>query len=116
MIGRMRRPDTHGEVAQFVPKPSELAATIRRLALDTGYVGFSEHCIDRMEERGVSRLEAVRVLRGGEIRGEIEAGKSQGEWKCKVVAKPRGSRELGVVTVVVNGQRLFVKTVEWEDK
>jgi hypothetical protein len=28
----------------------------------------------------------------------------------------KGSREIGVATVVVNGKHLFVKTVEWEDK
>jgi hypothetical protein len=57
----------------------------------------------------------LRVLRGGDIRGLIEAGKAKGEWKCKVVMNLKGSREIGVVTIVVNGQRLFIKTVEWED-
>jgi len=27
----------------------------------------------------------------------------------------KGNRDVGVATLVVNGQRLFVKTVEWED-
>ena len=90
-------------------------ATIRRLAQDSGLVGFGNHSIERMEERGITRLDALRVLRGGDIRGEIEPGRSSGEWKCKVVMKIRGSREIGVVTVVANERRLFVKTVEWED-
>ena len=27
----------------------------------------------------------------------------------------KGSREIGVVTIVMSNRRLFVKTVEWED-
>jgi len=46
---------------------------------------------------------------------DIEPGKNPGEWKCKMVANIKGNRDVGVATLVVNGQRLFVKTVEWED-
>ena len=68
-----------------------------------------------MEERDISDLQALQVLRTGMIEGAIEAGKHKGEWKCKMVAGIRGRREVGVVTICSNGQRLFVKTVEWED-
>ncbi|WP_113891626.1 DUF4258 domain-containing protein [Roseiarcus fermentans] len=105
-----------GEIVQFSPKPAELAAVIRRIATDSGCVGFSDHAVDRMEERGITRLDALRVLRGGDIRGEIKAGRACGEWKCKVVMNLKGSRNIGVVTLVVKMQRLFVKTVEWEDR
>lgn len=67
-----------------------------------------------MEERGITDREAIRVLRVGELKGEIEPGTQRGEWKCKVVAPMKGSREIGVVVVTVGGL-LFVKTVEWED-
>ena len=69
-----------------------------------------------MEERDITTMDALRVLRNGEIVGEIEPGKATGEWKCKMVAKRRGSRDLGVVSVVMQTGRLFVKTVEWEDQ
>jgi hypothetical protein len=110
----MAEPQKPGLV-QFVPRPATLTATIRQLAQDSGKVGFGGHSLDRMDERGITRLDALRVLRLGSISGEIEQGRNKGEWKCKMVHKQQGSREIGVVTVVVNGQRLFVKTVEWED-
>jgi hypothetical protein len=68
-----------------------------------------------MEERGITTLDALRVLRGGDIEGEIVAGANPGEWKCKVIAKIRGSREIGVITITMRTGHLFVKTVEWED-
>jgi hypothetical protein len=68
-----------------------------------------------MEERGITRLDAVRVLQRGSISGKVEPGKNHGEWKCKIVARLKGSREIGVVTIVVKEKKLFVKTVEWED-
>ena len=51
------------------------------------------------------------------IDGAIVAGKKSGEWKCKVIRKAeRSARWIGVVTVVIRDERLFVLTVEWEDR
>jgi hypothetical protein len=111
----MVEPKKQAIVKEFKPKPSELLKIIRRLAQDSKLVGFGGHSIDRMEQRGITRLDALRVLRTGQIEGDIEAGNAEGEWKCKIVSKLQGSREIGVVTIVANGRRLFVKTVEWED-
>jgi hypothetical protein len=72
----MEKPNPIGELKNFVPRVSELIATVRRIAQDSGLVGFSEHALDRMEERGITRLDALRVLRGGDIHGRIEPGKS----------------------------------------
>ncbi len=104
------------QIVQFLPKPSALAAMIRQIAQDSGRVGFGDHSVERMEERGITRLDALRVLRFGTIHGSIEQGRSEGEWKCKMVHKSQGSREIGVVTIVIKSQRLFVKTIEWEDR
>jgi hypothetical protein len=68
-----------------------------------------------MVERGITDRDAISVLRTGELRGNIEPGTTRGEWKCKFVAPIKGSREVGVVAVVLVNGRLFVKTVEWED-
>lgn len=102
-------------VASFKPRPGELVKTVQRLALDSGVVFFSEHALDRMEEREITRLDALRVLRTGRIVGEITSGKKAGEWKCKVVAKLKGNREAGIATITIQNKRLLVKTVEWED-
>lgn len=103
------------KIASFKPRINDLEQIIRTLAAGRMSPGFSEHALDRMEERGITTLDVVRVLRLGGIKGEVEAGRSAGEWKCKVVAKVKGSREIGVITIVVAQQRLFIKTVEWED-
>lgn len=105
-----------GEIAAFKPRPHQLLATIQKLAADSRNVAFGRHARERMEERDITTLDALRVLLSGHISGEVTAGKSPGEWKCKVVARRKGSREIGVVTIVMNAGRLFIKTVEWEDR
>lgn len=80
-----------------------------------GEVAFSGHALDRMEERDISDIQVIRVLKRGDLRGEVEAGTGKGEWKCKIVDTGRGAREIGVVTLLIKNRRLFVKTVEWED-
>lgn len=97
------------------PGAEELRRAIRRLAVDTNSVGWSDHALKQMGHRDISDHDVLRVLRTGDIRGEITAGRSAGEWKCKVVARIKGNRDVGVVTVVCDGKRLFLKTVEWED-
>lgn len=104
------------KVAMFKPRAHQLLATIKKLAAKSDNVSFSEHCYERMEERGITTLDALRVLRNGEIEGEIEPGNGSGEWKCKIVERRRGSRDIGVATLVMKERRLFVKTVEWEDR
>lgn len=102
-------------VMPFRPQPAALAKMVRMAASDSKNVAFGRHARERMEERGITDREAIRVLRTGEIEGDIEPGSQPGEWKCKIVAPMKGSREVGVVTVVLVSGRLFVKTVEWED-
>jgi len=53
-------------------------------------------------------------LRGGSITEQPEET-PKGEWKCKMVYPIRGAREVGVVTIILKSDRLFIKTVEWED-
>lgn len=103
------------KIADFKPRPGDLANTIRHLAQDSNNVGWSDHAQDQMVSRDILDTQALKVLRTGDIEGEIEAGRSNGEWKCKMVAPIKGNRDVGVVTIVCNGKRLFVKTVEWED-
>lgn len=102
-------------VVQFRLLPSQLLDMVRGAAVDSANVKFGNHALDRMEERGITTLDALRVLRGGIIDGAIEPGRNHGEWKCKIVKTMKGSREIGVITLVMSANRLFVKTVEWED-
>jgi hypothetical protein len=104
-----------GSVRPFAPRPEELLERIRRVAKESKNVGFSTHAEDRMDERGITDLDVLRVLRSGDIKGEVEAGRSEGEWKAKVTAPIKGRREVGVVVLVIHNRKLRVKTVEWED-
>lgn len=92
----------------------QLEKRIHELAC-LGKVAFGNHTYDRMDERGISDVQILRALKTGGIRGDIEPGRSPGEWKCKVVERMKGLREIGVVTIIIRNARLYIKTVEWED-
>lgn len=102
-------------VVEFRPLPSQLEAMVHKAAMDSANVKFGTHALERMDERGITTLDALRVLKSGHLSGRVDSGSHAGEWKCKLVKQMRGSREIGVVTVVLKNGRLFVKTVEWED-
>lgn len=68
-----------------------------------------------MDGRDITDRMMFDVLRTGFLTGLIEPGAHPGEWKAKMCKQIKGQREVGVVTIVINMQRLFVKTVEWED-
>jgi hypothetical protein len=93
---------------------TQLETRVHELA-HKGVVYFSDHALDRMDLRGISDVQAVRVLASGELRGEPEPGNRPGEWKVKMVARMKGMREIGVVSIIVRNSKIFVKTVEWED-
>jgi hypothetical protein len=88
---------------------------VRKIAEDSKNVAFGVHARERMEERGIDDRDAIKVIRIGELKGDIEPGKARGEWKCKITAQIKGSREIGVVTLVLATGKILVKTVEWED-
>ena len=99
------------------PHPGALRKQIAELARD-GAISWGTHSLkERSPERGIDINDARRVLKIGEIMGPIEPGLNAGEWKCKVVAKAEDRpRRIGVAVIVIQDRRLFIKTVEWEDK
>jgi Domain of unknown function (DUF4258) len=102
-------------VARMALRPDEFEDRVRNLAAVTGRVAWSAHARERMEERDISIRVALTVLREGRVSGPIEPGQSAGEWKAKIVRNVKGRRDVGVVVVIIRNDRLFVKTVEWED-
>lgn len=107
------------------PKAHRLIAVIRLLAEHSERVFWGDHAFERLELRDsrsdieLNTTVALRVLRLGDIDGDIEAGANKGEWKVKVIAPlshKRGERNVGVVVIVLNAEGLFVKSVEWEDR
>jgi Domain of unknown function (DUF4258) len=103
--------------ANCVPwmRPHQAEKLIRQLAANTSNIRWSAHALERMPERGIPDVVAVEVLRTGFVKGEVEPGSNPGEWKAKMSKEVKGRREVGVVTIIVRSERLFVKTVEWED-
>lgn len=101
------------------PSPEALAATIRRLSKERK-IGYMVHGDFRLEERFKQMRRDVfdmyNVLENGSI-VEIEPGANSGEWKVKMVGAVEGTkRKMGVVPIVVQRERLLIKTVEWEDR
>ena len=87
---------------------------IREAANAPGQVTFGNHARERMLEREIDDVDALRVLRNGNMKGEPEPAEP-GEWKCKLTMTIKGARDVGVVVIILRSKRLFVKTVEWED-
>ncbi|MDE2486136.1 MAG: DUF4258 domain-containing protein [Alphaproteobacteria bacterium] len=92
-----------------------MMAKIRELAADSAKVFFSPHAQEQMAKRGITDAEVIRGLKLGEISGLPWHEPEIGGRACKVVFRPRGSRAIGVVTVVLEIEELVLKTVEWED-
>lgn len=88
---------------------------IRELAAETKNIYLSDHAQERMWERDISAMEVFEVLRLGHIDGVPWVEPETKEQACKVVFKKKGSRAIGVVTILLTDDGLLVKTVEWED-
>lgn len=87
---------------------------IRATAMDSNNVILSDHALERMEQRGFVDVQVFEILRTGVI-VENPTQTQFREWKCKVIKKLRGAREAGVITIILQNGKLWVKTVEWED-
>lgn len=76
---------------------------------------FGDHAFDRIEERSITRIDALRILRTGYVEGNLQKN-VDGDWEVTVVKRMPGCREAGVVVIVFReDDELFVKTVEWMD-
>jgi hypothetical protein len=113
-----RTPNTR--VAEFRPRVRDIENLIRELAKDSRNVRwrskqYETHVASRMDWRDITDQMMFEVLRTGFVKGDITPGRAPGEWKVKMCKEMKGRREVGVVTIVINQKRLFIKTVEWED-
>jgi hypothetical protein len=84
-------------VTRYRLTPALAEQRVRKFAEASENIAWSSHALRRMNERG-----------------EPE-GTAMGEWKCKMVHRLRGTREAGVVIIILKRGGLFIKTVEWED-
>jgi hypothetical protein len=70
-----------------------------------------------MDQREIFDRDVLRVLRTGliDIHSIKPAEQGAGAWVCKMTQQIKGSRDVGVITVVSSGKKLIVVTAEWED-
>ena len=109
-------------MAQIIPFPGgssweeRLVCEVHKRAQTSDNIIFSYHARDRMDKRDISDADVLRILRNGDLRGEIKQGQGENEWKLKIVYLLRETREAGVVAIVyLNSTKLLAVTVEWED-
>lgn len=109
-----------GKVVALPLGNANLQREIRRRAENKNNVRFSAHAFDRIGERSgvveITQEDVYKVLRFGDIEGNPRPGKKDGEMVATVVYRPKGSRAVGVATVVKGSDdKLFVTTVMWRD-
>lgn len=105
----------NSSVVVLAPRPQDFIERVRALAADSKRVKWTNHALERMQQRGITTRVALTVVREGVTVGAIEPGRSPGEWKAKIVRNVKGRRDVGVVVLLVKQSHLTVKTVEWED-
>lgn len=70
-----------------------------------------------MAERGIVFTDVLRTLRIGDPINADEAGQNEGEVKLDIAFRPKGAREMVLVTLVVTvEEKVFIKTVMWRDE
>lgn len=110
----MRKPTREPVVASYRLTAGMAEKRIRGLALETENIRWGIHALDRMTERGIFDVLVLRVVRNGSC-PENPVLTERGEWKAKMVCRVAGARDVGVVVVILKANKLFIKTVEWED-
>ena len=107
-------PKASAKVTGIILTAAVAEKRIRQISLVTENVILGNHALERMAEREIYDIEVLRVLRTGYV-DERPERTAQDEWQCKVTLKIKGGRSAGVVTIILQSGKLFVKTVEWED-
>lgn len=66
----------------------DLEAIVHERAFDSKNVDFTVHCLERLEEREVTPIEALRCLRRGRIIGSIDYSEQHNTWKFRIQEDP----------------------------
>ena len=117
----MAQDDKPGQVVRPVRwsalRADEAGRIVRERAAATSKVIFGAHAFERVEERAITQVDAMTILRQGGVEGVPELAANGSDWKVVVVRRMPGGREAGAVTVIYRppSDELFVVTVEWMD-
>lgn len=112
------KPPIRATVVPFDNRQRDAMAAVRRLVVsDSRKIKLSSHARTQMQQRNIVVRDVYRALECGDPSGPLEFGNKEGEIKLIVTFKPRGMRELAVVTIVMTAdEKVFVKTVMWKDE
>ncbi len=118
-----KRMTENGQGIPSSPEPlSPAAATehIRRIAqADDFTLTLSDHAKDRMDERSITSLDIMYVLKSGFIYDEPEDATRLGYFKYKMLNRTPNSngREVEIVVIPsMHGPKAKVATVMWGDE
>jgi len=62
----------------------ELETIVHARAMDSHNIDFTVHCLERLEEREITLIEALRCLRRGQIVGDIKHNQQLNTWKFRI--------------------------------
>ncbi|MCA6128480.1 DUF4258 domain-containing protein [Thalassolituus oleivorans] len=97
-------------------KAHEVRAEIKRIAdSSTHFVEFLDHALDRMEQRGVTTRQALRVLRNGDQEGNAEwcTDKERG-WRCRLSRITAGEKITVIAKLVERKNSTCLVVTTWE--
>lgn len=91
------------------PPHQEALAQVRRRAEHSRNIAWTEHALDRMDEREITSRQALRTIRGGDIADRIVPD-GEDEWKVTLKKRDTG-RTVHVVVALAGKEDLTVITV-----
>ncbi|MFC3180902.1 DUF4258 domain-containing protein [Cypionkella sinensis] len=115
MVGGQQTGGNNPQKAGNLRRPEAFTRVVRFLAQESSQVIITTHAEERMYERGITTKMLFDTLRKGVLVGNVEEAKKAGDYQGKIAAQMPNRRHVGVVTVVKQGEKLIIVTVEWED-
>ena len=94
--------------------PLRAEKRIHQLASTSANIVFGFDALAGMRERGITDVQVLEILLAGFV-SENPVLTEHNDWQCKITKELRGRREAGILIVILQNSRLFLKTVEWED-
>ena len=91
------------------PPPREALAQVRRRAEHSRNIAWTEHALERMDEREITSRQALRTIREGDIATRIVPD-GEDEWKVTLKKRDTG-RTVHVVVALSGDEDLTVITV-----
>ena len=91
------------------PSPREALAQVRRRAEHSRNIAWTEHALDRMDEREITSRQALRTIREGDIADRLVPD-GEDEWKVTLKKRDAG-RAVHVVVALSGDEDLSVVTV-----